>query len=75
MANIEELPDEIMMEIFSMLSIKEICCSARVCQRWKILSEDKSLWCKINLSDKKVPVEFIEKLLKQGCRSEHICIF
>ena len=33
MATIEELPDEIMMEIFLLMSIKEICRCAQVCQR------------------------------------------
>ena len=68
MATIEELPDEIMMEILSLMSIKEICCCAQVCQRWRILSEDESLWRKINLSDKKVPVKFVEKVLRHGCQ-------
>ena len=68
MATIEELPDEIMMEIFLLMSIKEICRCAQVCQRWRILSEDESLWRKINLSDKKVPVKFVEKVLRHGCQ-------
>ena len=67
MATIQELPDEIMMEIFSLMSIKQICRCAQVCQRWRILSEDESLWQKINLSDKKVPVKFVEKVLRHGC--------
>jgi len=68
MASVEDLPDEIMMEIFSLVTIKEISKCAQVCHRWKILSEDSYLWRKINLSDKKVPVKFVEKALRHGCR-------
>ena len=68
MASIEHLPDEIMMEIFSSLSPKELSYAAQVCHRWKMLCEDESFWHKINLTDKKVPVDFIEKALSLGCR-------
>ena len=61
-----------MMEIFSLLSPKDLSYVAQVCLRWKLLSEDELFWRKINLTDKKVPVDFIEKALSHGCRSECI---
>ena len=53
MASIEHLPDEIMMEIFSFLSPKELSYAAQVCHRWKMLCEDESFWHKINLINNK----------------------
>ena len=67
-AHIEALPDEILMKIFSQLPLVNFGNTAKVSKRWKRLSEDKSLWSKINVSFGAVPATFIEKCLKNGCK-------
>src|SRR5690349_8040345 len=41
---IEELPDEIMLFIFSLLKQSDIPSATRICARWKRLMEDDQLW-------------------------------
>ena len=67
-AHIEALPDEILMKIFSQLDLVNFDNTAKVSKRWQRLSEDQSLWSKINVSSCAIPVEFIEKCLKNGCK-------
>jgi hypothetical protein len=45
MASIEQLPDEILLKIFSYLSIEQISLHlSNVCARWRAVSEDDDLW-------------------------------
>jgi hypothetical protein len=45
MARIDDLPDKILLEIFSYLSIEDITESVKnVCTRWRPLSEDETIW-------------------------------
>ena len=67
-AHIEALPDEILMKIFSQLDLVNFGNTAKVSKRWKRLSEDESLWSKINVSFSAIHPEFIEKCLKNGCK-------
>ena len=67
-ASFDDLPDEIILQIFKNLEFYENTASAQVCKRWKLLSEDQSLWQKINLGGRKVPAKFIEKALRHGCQ-------
>ena len=67
-AHIEALPDEILMKIFSQLPLVNFGNTAKVSKRWKRLSEDESLWSKINVSFGAIPATFIEKCLKNGCK-------
>ena len=68
-ASFDDLPDEIILQIFKNLEFYENTASAQVCKRWKLLSEDQSLWQKINLGRfRKVPAKFIEKALRHGCQ-------
>ena len=70
----EDFPDEIILQIFKHL--KDFCYNAsatQVCKRWKLISEDQSLWQKINLTCKEVPAKFIEKALGHGCQYLGLC--
>ena len=67
-ASFDDLPDEIILQIFKNLEFYDNAASAQVCKRWKLLSEDQSLWQKINLFRRKVPAKFIEKALRHGCQ-------
>ena len=64
----EDMPDEIILQIFKHLGFYDNAASAQVCKRWKLLSEDQFLWQKINLAGRKVPAKFIEKALNHGCQ-------
>ena len=64
----EDMPDEIVLEIFKHLEFYDNASSSQVCKRWKLLSEDQSIWQKINLGGRQVPAKFIEKALRHGCQ-------
>ena len=64
----EDMPDEIILQIFKHLGLYDNDASSQVCKRWKLLSEDASLWQKINLGGRQVPAKFIEKALRHGCQ-------
>ena len=43
-AGFEDMPDEIILQIFKHLEFYDNASSSQVCKRWKLLSEDQSLW-------------------------------
>ncbi|NEJ83229.1 hypothetical protein GR268_42895, partial [Rhizobium leguminosarum] len=45
-----ELPDEVMLQIFNKLSVKDILQASQVCRYWHVLSEDPALWRTLRLS-------------------------
>ena len=67
-ASFEELPDEIILQIFTHLEFYDNALASQVCKRWKWLSEDQFLWQKVKLDGKRVPAKFIEKALRHGCQ-------
>ena len=66
MLNVEFLPSEILMNIFSHLSIKELYRCAKVSKKFRHISHDKSFWKCINLYDHFVSCEFITQIIKLG---------
>ena len=69
----EDLPGEIALQILTHLEFYDNASASQVCKRWKLLCEDQSLWLKINLNNRKVPVKFIEKALRHGCHYLGLC--
>ena len=65
---LEDLPDEILLKICRHLSMKEIVYCAQMSKRIRKISNDESLWQKINLYQRKVRVEFVEQILSNGCK-------
>jgi hypothetical protein len=63
----EGLPDEIILKIFSLLDIKGVLQCSQVSKRLRDISNDKSLWLKLNLSRREVPFDFIAKAVENGC--------
>ena len=61
------LPDEIILEIFSLLDIKGVLRCGQVSKRLRTISNDQCLWSKLNLSGRQVPYDFIEKAVLNGC--------
>ena len=64
---LEDLPDEILLKIFSLLDIKGVFQCGHVSMRLRAISNDQSLWSKLNFSGQKVPYGFIEKAVQNGC--------
>ena len=65
--HLEGLPNEILLEIFSLLDIKGVLQCGQVSQRLRAIANDQSLWSKLNLFGRKVPYGFIEKAIQNGC--------
>ena len=50
--DINYLPNEILMKIFSFLSIKELICTVRLtCRRWCNISHDRNVWTTLTAND------------------------
>ena len=49
--SLHQLPDEILLKIFSNMSFGEKFKAAKVCKRWNSLIYDKSNWIKLSFSD------------------------
>ncbi|KAH3721181.1 F-box/LRR-repeat protein 12-like [Dreissena polymorpha] len=49
-----QLPDLLILEVFSHLNVKEICIISRVCKRWNKIAKDKSLWRRIDMTDARI---------------------
>ena len=66
---LEELPNELLMKIFSFLEITNLLKCSQTSKRIRTICKDESLWQKINLSKKRVPTEFLKKVITYGCKS------
>ena len=64
---LEDIPNEILLEIFSLLDIKGVLQCGQVSKRLRAISNDQSLWLKLNIFERKVPFDFIEKAIQNGC--------
>ena len=64
---LEDLPDEVLLNIFSWLDIKGVLQCGQVSRRLRAISNDKLLWLKLNLFQRDVPYGFIEKAVQNGC--------
>ena len=62
------LPDEIILEILSYLSIKDLGQCAQVSKRFQNICHTESLWWKINVCMKIVPTSFLIHILANGCQ-------
>ena len=63
---VEFLPNEILMNIFSHLNIKDVYICAQVSKKFREISHDESFWKCVNLSDQNVSCEFISQIIKLG---------
>ena len=53
---------------WSSLNLVDLFNAGQVSKRWKRLSNDESLWNKIKMNSCAMPVELVEKCLKNGCK-------
>ena len=67
--NIQWLPNEVLIKIFSYLSLKEmITVLSKVCKRFQELTRNEQLWTRINLSEKRVDFKFVEYAVNHGAQ-------
>ena len=66
---IEDLPNEIILQILRNLEIKDLIRCNHVSKRIRSISYNETLWHKINLYGcKKVPMELLHLAVKNGCK-------
>ena len=68
---LEDLPDEIILKIFSFLNRKKLFLASLMSKRMYNISQDSSMlqrWLKINFFSKTLPTSLLEKVLLKGCK-------
>ncbi|XP_040202311.1 F-box/LRR-repeat protein 12 [Rana temporaria] len=58
------LPDSVLLEVLSFLSVRDLIRSGRVCKRWKRLVLDKSLWRHVDLTPYKLDSKILWHLVR-----------
>lgn len=66
--DIFDLPDEVMLRILSYLDVKNLVHCSHLSKKFRAISQDESLWQKINLCHKVIPTDFLEMVLNNGCK-------
>ena len=64
--DIELLPNEILVKIFSYLTIKELYKCGHVSKKFRQISHDKSFWKCVNLYNQRVSCQFVAQILQLG---------
>ena len=66
----EALPNEVIFQVFSFLTMKDLLKCGQVSKKLRAMSiDDQYLWPKkLNLCYKKVPVGFLQKVMDNGCQ-------
>ncbi|XP_026860754.2 S-phase kinase-associated protein 2 [Electrophorus electricus] len=73
----DSLPDELLLGIFSCLSLQDLLRTTRVCKRWHRLAMDESLWHSVDLVGKAQLDAELGQVLSAGVlrlRCPHACI-
>ncbi|KAM8973543.1 F-box/LRR-repeat protein 12-like [Pelodytes ibericus] len=63
------LPDSVLLEVLSFLSVRDLIRSRRVCKRWKRLVMDKSLWRHVDLTPYKLNSKILWHLVRHWLRT------
>ena len=66
--HIEDLPNEVLLKVFSFMDIKDLICFGGLSKRIRGICHDSSLWQKVNLNWKQVPAQFLKLILKNKCK-------
>ena len=65
---LENLPDKVILKILCNLQIPDLIRCGQVSKRIREISNDETLWQKINLFNKKVPKGFLSRVLDTNCK-------
>ena len=68
MLNFLDIPDELVLKIFSYPEAKDLISCGQVSKRIRRISRDSTLWVTANLEKKIVKTELLEMILGKGCR-------
>ena len=67
--SLDDVPDEVILRVFSNLAIKDFIRCGQVSKRIRAISQDQSLWLRIDLyKEKSVAAGFLEYVLNNGCK-------
>ena len=66
--NLLKLPDEVLLKILAFLEIESLFRCSQVSKRIRKICHDETVWEKCNVQFVKIPIEFIEKILDNGCK-------
>ena len=67
--SLEDVPDEVILRVFSNLEIKDFIRCGQVSKRIRAISQDQSLWLRLDLySNKSVAAGFLEYVINNGCK-------
>ena len=72
MPKLEDLPDEVILKVFGNLQFPDLLRCGRVSKRIRRISNDKAVWQKIHLCRKRVPREFLQRILVKNCK--YLCL-
>ena len=68
MSSIEDLPDEIILTILKNIEFGELVFSwSKVSKKFRAISQDKSLWKKVNICDEKIRFGLVKRIVQNGC--------
>ena len=66
---LESLPDELLLKIFSYMNMQELLQCGQVSKRIREICSDKSLWEETDLIQKRVKAEFVKSILDKNCEA------
>ena len=74
-AQFEDIPNEVITEIFKWLDLKAILKCTRVSKRIRSISQNEVLWQKVNLhKHQDLSCEFVKMVIENGCRYLNLSI-
>ena len=65
---LENLPDEILLKVLRNLEIKDLIRCSQLSKKVRRICHDEVLWERLNLCKKRIPTEFLQLILKNGCK-------
>ena len=68
---LEDLPDELIIKVFSFLETRDLICLGQLSIRIRAITHDEQFWQKINLSYidmRKIPARFLKMAIENGCK-------
>ena len=69
MSSFLDLPDELILKVFSYTETADLLSCAQVSKRIRTISNDNSLFQTVNLRNKIVKTDLLATLLNKGCKS------
>ena len=71
--SLENLPDELIIKVFSFLETRDLICLGQLSTRIRAISHDEQFWKKMNLYLKSLPAKFLRIAINNGCKYLSLC--